>query len=261
METWVILFGVGVLVLPLLFFYLYQRRFTFLPTYYPNRSLFEEHASAYRLHRLKVANNVEIEGIVYEPDHTALTILYFGGKEQDSVSLIRQWSLEYPNVRWIAFNYRGYGLSQGRATEKGVLDDGIIAFDWAVKHYGDVALMGFSLGSSIASYIASRRSPKWVVLVAPFDSVPSLIQAKVPFIPRACIRYCFETIKFVREINAPVYVYNSIDDEIIPPLHVSNLRRQVRWLAGAKEFSGYRHDELLFSDPLKDELEKVFNGK
>jgi len=261
MNTWVLLFGIVVLALPQLLFYLYQRRFTFLPTYYPDRSLFEENASAYRLRRLKVAKNVEIEGIVYEPDHTALTILYFGGKEQDSVSLIRQWSLEYPNVRWIAFNYRGYGLSQGRATEKGVLDDGIIAFDWAVKHYGDVALMGFSLGSSIASYIASRRSPKWVVLVAPFDSVPSLIQAKVPFIPRAFIRYRFETIKFVREINAAVYVYNSIDDEIIPSVHVSNLRRQVRLLAGNREFNGYRHDELLFSDALKDELEKVFDGK
>jgi hypothetical protein len=261
MKTWVILIGVVVLALPQLLFYLYQRRFTFLPTYYPDRSLFEEHASVYGLHRLNVAQNVEIEGIVYEPDHTALTILYFGGKEQDSVSLIRQWSLEYPNVRWIAFNYRGYGLSQGRATEKHVLDDGIITFDWTVKHYGDVSLMGFSLGSSIASYIASRRSPKWVVLVAPFDSVPSLIQAKVPFIPRACIRYRFETIKFVREISSPVYVYNSIDDEIIPPGHVSNLRQQVRWLAGTKEFSGYKHDELLFSDPLKDELEKIFNGK
>lgn len=86
MKTWALLFGIVVLALPRLFFYLYQRRFTLLPTYYPDRSLFEEHASVYGLHRLNVAQNVEIEGIVYEPDHTALTILYFGGKEQDSVS-------------------------------------------------------------------------------------------------------------------------------------------------------------------------------
>ena len=99
MKTWVLLFGIVVLALTQLLFYLYQRRFTFLPTYYPDRSLFDEHASVYGLHWLNVAQNVEIEGIVYEPDHTALTILYFGGKEQDSVSLIRQWSLEYPNVR------------------------------------------------------------------------------------------------------------------------------------------------------------------
>lgn len=246
----------------LLVFLLYfpQRRFVFSPRYHPNRAFFKQHEAMYRLHRLKVAPGVELEGITYEPDHPVVTILYFGGKEQDTVALVQKWSHEHPRIRWIAFNYRGYGKSDGRATEKSVLHDSLITYDWAGAHYEAVALVGFSLGSSIAAYVASRRDPKWAVLVAPFDSVRSLIQGKAPFIPRLFIRYKFETIKFVRETTSPVYIYNSIDDEIIPPRHVENLRVQIRCLAGTAEFSGYTHDQLLFSTTLKHELENIFYG-
>ncbi|MCF6187843.1 MAG: hypothetical protein L3J49_10295 [Desulfobulbaceae bacterium] len=260
MAAWGLIAGIVIPVLLAFLLYFPQRRFVFSPRYYHNRAFFKEHEDLYRLHRLKVAPGVEIEGITYEPDHPAVTILYFGGKEQDTVALVQKWSLEYPEVRWIGFNYRGYGKSDGRATEKSVLHDSLVAYDWAGARYEAVAPVGFSLGSSIAAYVASRRNPKWTVLVAPFDSVRSLIQGKAPFVPRLFIRYKFETASFLRETTSPVYIYNSIDDEIVPPRHVENLRTQVRCLAGTEKFTGYSHDQLLFSTTLKDELKKIFHG-
>ncbi len=220
-----------------------------------------DHADCYRLHRLQVGSGVEIEGITYEPEHALITILYLGGKDQDSVGLVRKLSEEYPDVRWIAFNYRGYGKSQGRTTEKNVLADSLKAYDWTVQAYDNVALMGYSLGSSIASYVASRRNPIWVVLVAPFDSIRSLIQTKASFVPELFIRYKFDTADFVEKITAPVFVYNSSDDEIVAPLHVTQLRQHIHCLAAMKEFSGYGHDSLLFSSSLKKELTSVFTGR
>ena len=260
MAAWGLLAGTALPVLLAFLLYFPQRRFVFSPRYYPNRAFFKEHQAMYNLHRLQVAPDVELEGITYESNHPSATILYFGGKEQDTVALIRKWSLEHPKVRWIGFNYRGYGKSDGRPTEKSVLHDSLMAYDWAKIRYGDIALLGFSLGSSIAAYVASRRDPKWAVLVAPFDSVRSLIQGKAPFVPSIFIRYKFETIKFVHETIAPVYIFNSIDDEIVPSRHVENLRAQVRCPAGTAEFSGYTHDQLLFSTTLKYELEKIFYG-
>lgn len=259
MVVWIIL-GVFLLVgLPLLF-YFPQRHYVFSPTYYPNRSWFREHTDRYRLHRLQVAPAVEIEGITYEPDQPALTILYFGGKEQDSVGLVQKLSSEYPQVRWVAFNYRGYGESRGRPTEKNILADSLIAYGWTVRHYENVGLLGYSLGSSVASYVASRREPKWVILVAPFDSVRALVREKAFFVPELFIRYKFDTADFVEKITAPVFVYNSSDDEIVAPRHVARLRRHIHCLAAMKEFSGYGHDTLLFSASLKKELEKIVQG-
>ncbi len=260
MTVWV-LWGVFLLLFLFFLFYFPQRHFVFSPTYYPNRSRFRDHADRYHLHQLQVAPGVEIEGITYEPAHASLTIFYLGGKEQDSVGLVEKLSCEYPDVRWVAFNYRGYGKSQGRATEKNVLADSLFVYDRLVSRYNKIALMGFSLGSSIAAYVASQRKPIWVVLVAPFDSVRSLIQAKAFFVPELFIRYKFDTIDFAEKITVPVFVYNSCDDEIVAPLHVARLRNHIRCLAAMEQFSGYNHDDLLFSIPLKRELARVFQSR
>ncbi len=259
MAAWA-LPGVCLFVFLLFLFYFPQRHYVFSPRYYPNRDWFRGHTDRYRLHPLQVAPGVKVEGITYEPEHASLTIFYLGGKEQDSVGLVQKLSSEYPDVRWVAFNYRGYGKSQGRATEKHVLADSLKAYDWTVRQYDNVALMGYSLGSSIASYVASQREPKWVVLVAPFDSVRSLVRAKAFFVPELFIRYKFDTADFAEKITAPVFVFNSADDDVVAPLHVARLRRHIHSPAVMKEFSGYSHDDLLFSSSLKKELTRIFSA-
>jgi len=255
MTAELLLAGTGLFIcLLLLLFYLPQRNFVFSPSYYPNRAWFRKRPEKYQLRQLPVAQNISLEYVTCTPQHPTHTILYFGGKDQDSVGLIQKLSEEYPSVRWVGFNYRGYGKSQGRATEKTVLADSLLMFDLVEQQYGATCLMGFSLGSSVASYVASRRLPSWIVLVAPFDSVTSLIQAKAPFLPAVCIRYTFPTLDFVQKIQCPVYVYNSTNDEIVAPHHVARLRNHIPLLKGNREFSGYSHDGLLLSPELKKEL-------
>ena len=98
------------------------------------------------------------------------------------------------------------------------------------------------------------------MLVSAFDSAKALIKSKATMVPKWLIRCRFETVEYVKEIEAPVYLFTTLDDEVIPQKHIDNLREHIRNLAGTKAFSGYNHAELLFSDELKIELEKVFEA-
>jgi len=257
MPGMLVVAGSSILAIFLLL-YLPQRNFVFSPSYYPNRSWFKEHADVLHLHSLPVTKSIALEYIIYEPAHPRQTIIYFGGKEQDSVGLVQKLSAQYPLDRWIACNYRGYGKSEGRPTERTVLADSLLLYDRIRKQYEDISLLGFSLGSSVASYVASKKDPKQVILVAPFDSVHSLIQTKAPFVPELFIRYKFPTIEFLPCISCPVYIYNSSDDEIVAPYHVRQLRRKISVRGGSEEFTGYTHDGLLFSPELEQKLQKLF---
>jgi hypothetical protein len=245
MTAELLLAGTGLIFL-LLLFYVPQRRFVFSPAFYSNRSWFTERPNKYHLQKIPVAEGIELEIVTYEPNQPKHTILYFGGKDQDSVGLVQKLSAEYPFVRWVAGNYRGYGKSLGRATESTVLSDSLLIFDWVQEQYGETKLMG------------SRRSSQWLVLIAPFDSVQSLIQAKAFFVPGFFIRYKFPTVDFVQKITSPVYLYNSNSDEIEAPQHVARLRKNILVLADTEEFSGYSHDGLLFSHELKRKLHTIF---
>jgi pimeloyl-ACP methyl ester carboxylesterase len=255
----VILGAVLLFFVPALLVYLLQHKVIFSPQHYTSRQLFAEYPQRYHPVELMAAQRYRLEGIVYEPENKALcTVLYFGGKEQDSANLIGKFSQHYPDVRFISFNYRGYGTSEGKPTEKSLHADALSAYDWTHARYGEVGLVGYSLGSNIAAYVASRRSTPWIVLVAAFDSVVSLAKSKFALLPKWLVRYKFDTLGYFKNIDSPLYLYAAADDNVVPIAHSRLLKSNVLNLAEYKEFGGYNHDELLFSDEVTSELKKVF---
>lgn len=257
MTEILIIAAIVLVALPGVLFYLLQHKLVFAPNYYPERSMMLERAHAYHLQNMDVVPGITLEGIVYEPDNPSSTVLYFGGKEQDSVALIGKFSQYYPDLRLIAFNYRGYGASKGRPTQHDILEDALKIYDWCEREYGDTILFGYSLGSSVAAFIGTQRRTKLVVLVSAFDSVAALIKAKLP-VPNFIIRHRFDTAVFVQNILSPLYLYVTEDDLVVPVSHARNLKNNVKNLAEYKEFSGYDHTELLFSDELVEKLKEVF---
>jgi hypothetical protein len=259
MTEWIAWLGVVLVVVPAALFYLLQHRIVFAPNYYPHRSIFLERANSYRLQTLKADDRITLEGVVYEPEGSVVsTVLYFGGREQDSVALIGKFSLHYPQVRFIAFNYRGYGKSEGVPSCQSVYSDALKVYDAMRDEYGDIGVLGYSLGSSIAAHLGRHRRPKWIALVSSFSSVETLMKERLPVLPRFLVRCKYDTLSDLKETLCPIYLFASRDDAMVPLTHFNALKFGARNLAEAKEFSGYNHASLLFSEELEAELKKVF---
>jgi len=247
------------IVLPALLFYIFQEKIIFSPVHSRRRQLFAEHPERYRAVELIVHENVRLEGIVYEPEgKTEKSVLYFGGKEQDSVTMVAKLSMHHPTVRFIAFNYRGYGTSHGKPTEKSLYADALKVYDWAQSRYEKVSLMGYSLGSNIASYVASRRKVESIILVAAFDSALAMARLKFSLMPKMLMRCRLDTIHHVKSIKAPLYLYAATDDTVVPIEQARKIKGSVQNLSRYREISGYDHAELLFSPEMTKELSEVF---
>ena len=83
-------------------------------------------------------------------------------------------------------DYRGYGWSEGRPSEKGLYLDGAAAYGFVVDQLGgarNVVLFGRSLGAAVATHVASRREVGCLVLEAPFTSLDEIAAAVYPFLP------------------------------------------------------------------------------
>jgi len=260
MIAWLLGGAVAVTAAVMAAFYLLQHRIVLSPRYYPNRSLFVERSANYRLESVTVADGVVLEGVVYEPDAApAETLLYFGGREQDSVMLAGKLSLHFPGVRCIAFNYRGYGLSSGKVSQERLYDDALIVYDRIAERFGACSLLGYSIGASVAAFVGAARRPRRVILVAPFVSVERLIRERLPAIPAWLIRCKHDVLASVRALQSPLYLFASADDEMVPPVHVRILADAAPTLAEFKEFGGYNHAQLLFSEEVETEIAKVLS--
>ena len=241
---------------------LYQLQFfmVFKPTYYRDEELDEE----FELLSVISDDGVELEGVVYEPTDIYRklptinsTMLFFGGNRHDTVGLIHRLSSAFPHTRIITFNYRSYGKSGGVVSEKNILEDGLKIAGIVQKNYGDFYLLGFSLGSIVASYIASKQKVKALFLVGTFDSACALTKKRFGTCLSWILRYKLDNINHVKHIDAKTYVFVSKDDERTYIKNARNLKNSVKNLTHYVELDGLTHKEILWDDTVLSKINEV----
>jgi len=120
----------------------------------------------------------------------------------------------------LIFDYRGYGRSPGRPSERGAVLDALGAWGHLVGERGlppaKIVVMGRSLGSAVAVQLAAGTAPAALIIESAFTSVPDLGRVHYPFLPRFLARIRFDSLSRMGGLACPVLVAHSPEDEIIP---------------------------------------------
>jgi len=190
--------------------FFYQRKLIYFPTGKIRHS--------YEL--LKLENGKEtLEVIVLNPGKNK-ALLYFGGNAEAVVHNAVDFLTAFPLHTVYLFNYRGYGGSSGQPTEEGIYSDALSLFDKVQEKQAKISVMGRSLGSGAATYLASKRPVEKMVLVSPYDSIKSVAQNKFPIYPMfLLLKDKYDSIGRVKEIQAKTIVLMAENDEVIPKKH------------------------------------------
>ncbi len=95
--------------------------------------------------------------------------------------------------------------------------DALAVFDHVRAEYTDITVVGRSLGSGVAVYLASERPVNRLVLVTPFDSLVNVAQGHFRYLPvRWLLKDRYDSASRAGGMTAPVLVVTAADDEIIP---------------------------------------------
>lgn len=156
-------------------------------------------------------------------------ILYYGGNAEDiSINLSYLQHDEPQSISWLLINYRGFGKSTGKPSQAALFIDALAIYDYLVSHFhippDKIYLMGRSIGSSVASYVASQRQVAGLILVTPFDSVASFAPRllRIPPIRRYLEKY-FNTQKYLENVQGKILILAAGEDEVIPKINLENL--------------------------------------
>ena len=143
-------------------------------------------------------------------------ILYFGGNGEDVAYNLAGFTWAFPEHSLYLVNYRGYGGSSGAPTEAGLQADALVAFDYLRKRHAEISVVGRSLGSGVATYVASMRAIHRLVLVTPFDSLVDVARGQMRFFPvRLLLRDRFESAARAPTIRIPTLLVVAGDDRVI----------------------------------------------
>jgi fermentation-respiration switch protein FrsA (DUF1100 family) len=123
------------------------------------------------------------------------------------------------------FDYRGYGRSEGKPSEKGLYLDAEAAIEYLVKERGldpgtDLVMFGRSLGAAVAVEMAVRHRSRAVVLESGFTSVRAMASRSYPFLPSGLlvrlVEARFDSLSKMPKVRDPVLVLHGDRDPLVP---------------------------------------------
>lgn len=125
-------------------------------------------------------------------------------------------------------DYRGYGQSEGTPQENGTYLDALAAYEFLIEEKGvapeKLVIYGESLGTAVAVDLATKKPCGGVVLEAPFTSIADMAQRMFPVLPvRKLVRNRFDSLHKIAQIEAPILIFHSRADEVIPFSHAQRL--------------------------------------
>lgn len=141
-------------------------------------------------------------------------------------------ALEPLGYRVVLAEYPGYGGRPGKMNEKNAVADAGEIIAKARLQFGDpVFLLGESMGAGVAAAAAAHAGQpvSGLVMVTPWDSLPSLAQTHYWYLPaRWLVKDQYDSIDNLQSFDRPVAVALAVNDEVIPNKHTMTLFNAVK---------------------------------
>ncbi len=151
-------------------------------------------------------------------------------------------------------DYRGFGKSDGRPNELGVMQDSNAALDWICERSGkspnQILLVGHSLGGGPAVELAQQRGAQALILQRTYSSLPDAAAINYPMFPvRWLMQNQFASIDKIGDCPQPLFQSHGSADQLIP----IRLAKQLFETSPAREKEFFEVAGMSHWDPLPDE--------
>jgi pimeloyl-ACP methyl ester carboxylesterase len=187
-------------------------------------------------------------------DRNARALIYFHGNAGTIYDRLPELlRLSHAGLDVLGVGYRGYGKSTGRPSERGLYRDGEAALAFAHDTLGFAAdkvfVMGRSIGTTVATYVAERRAPAGVILVTPFTTGREYAAvhglSSVAFLAGSA----FDNVSRCRRIASPVLVIHGRDDEVVPFAMGARVHELLTCSKRLVDIPGAHHNDLEYINP------------
>lgn len=223
--------------------------------------IFQPPRSSYRdnenIIKIPVTNQISISGVYLSNKNAKYTIVLSHGNAEDiGTALPFLQMLRDQGYSVFAYDYQGYGTSQGRASVANTYLDIRAVYDYLTNHLKipplQIILLGRSVGTGPSTYLATKVPVRALILQSPFVSAYR-VMTRIPIFPFDK----YPNLKNIKKIKVPVLVISGTNDRVIPFWHskmiydAANEPKQHYWVEGADHNDLYLIAQQKFFDSVK----------
>lgn len=164
-------------------------------------------------------DDVKLNGLLFEAEKSKGLIFYLHG----NAGTLETWgkiAKIYTRLGYDIFilDYRSFGKSEGEIENEEQLNKDVsVVYKTLTKRYPEnkIIITGYSIGSGLATILASENNPKALILQSPYYSFTELSSSRVRFFPDFMKKFHLETFKYLPQVKAPIYIFHGTDDQLI----------------------------------------------
>ena len=172
---------------------------------------------------LQAADGTRLHGWYVPHDNARAAVLFCHGNAGNIThrAAILDMLHRRVGVSTLIFDYRGYGRSEGKPDEAGVLADARAARRWLANREGideaDIVLMGESIGGAVAVDLAARDGARALVLESNFNNLRDVAAYHFPWLPvRWAMRSRFDSEAKIGSYHGPLLQSHGDVDGVVP---------------------------------------------
>lgn len=210
---------------------------------------------------------------IQNSNEKAPLVIFFTGNAQNSSNTLYNYYENgeikdiFGKYNLMIVDYPGYGMSKGKPSDDSMFLASKYIFDYAKNmdevDEDNIVIMGYSIGTGVASYLASVREEKALILVAPYDKALSLYNDSADSFHgsmASLAKYSFDSATYAESVTSPTLIFTSKADEVINYRHSLDLAGHFSELEDVVILEDVNHNGY-FSQPtvlngIKEFLEK-----
>jgi fermentation-respiration switch protein FrsA (DUF1100 family) len=169
------------------------------------------------------ADGTKLHGWLVEHEQPRAVLLYCHGNG-DCLGYLGWYLKELRDrqrVTIFAFDYRGYGKSEGSPSEAGLMADGHAAQQWLAQRLQmkaeKIVLMGRSLGGCVAVDMAANSGARGLILQNTTTSIPDAAALIYWFAPvHLFMKNRYDSLSKIGRYHGPVLMSHGTADVLVP---------------------------------------------
>ncbi len=214
----IIIVGIVYLLLNLVFYFV-QDFFFFRPEILPKHFTYR-YSFPFEEVNFDMEDGGTINGIHFKVPNSKGVVYYFKGNSR-SIKGWGKFARDFVSKGYDFFivDYRGFGKSRGRRTESILYNDAQLVYKWLTSQYEEnkIIIYGRSMGSGIATRIASWNDPRMLILDSPYFSFFHQVNRYGFVLPiKWLLRYKIRTDQFIKKVSCPIFFIHGKKDRLIP---------------------------------------------
>jgi uncharacterized protein len=151
---------------------------------------------------------------------------------------------------------------EGKITsQKQLFEDVQTAYNEIKKRYREdsITVLGYSLGTGPATWLASHNRPKRLILQAPYYSLSDMMRHYYPILPAFILKYPLRTHEYIQQCSMSVVLFHGDGDEVIYYGSSLKLKEVVKPTDTLITLKGWGHNGMSDNPQYREAISKILN--